>query len=702
MSVSLMTSRRFAPLFWCQFFAAFGDSFLKTALVFVILFEVSGANSTALIQLAGATLIAPFFFLSGLGGEFADRYDKSFVAQRIKLVEIGAALIGVAGFAVHSLTLLFLAVGLFGTLASLFGPVKYGILPDLLPREELPSGNALVEGGTFLAILIGTSLAGVAANGNSNPIHFAWLMIFTALASWGSSLLIPKVPAGAPELPINRNILESTGSLLKQVRADQRLWWGAVVASWFWLVGSLVLSLLPSLVAQQIGGTEGVVTLFLTIFSVAVAVGSGLAAWLAAGRIVLLPTLVGAVLIGLFALDLAWTASTMTPAAVPVDISAYLTSPYSLHVAIDLAGLAIAGGLFIVPVFTAVQVWAGADRRARVIAAVNVLNAAFMVVGQIVFAGLAKLGLDVPALFALIGAATLLVAVAIGFTMPASWLNDFLSIVFRAFFRLEVTGIENIAKAGRNAIIALNHVSFLDAPLAVSILPKRPVFAIDVGMSQRWWIQPFLKFVRTMALDPLKPFSLRAIINAVRAGNTLVIFPEGRITVSGSLMKVYDGTAMIADKADAVVVPVRIEGAQRSYLSYLKNGEIKRSLFPKVTISILPPVKLAVDPNLKGKARRNAAAAALQDVMIDAMVKNAMLDHTLFEGLAHAYRDRDTGKPIIEDPLGTKLTYSKLILGAQVLSRKLETGTEVGENVGLLLPNSAGVAVVFMARQTIG
>jgi acyl-[acyl-carrier-protein]-phospholipid O-acyltransferase/long-chain-fatty-acid--[acyl-carrier-protein] ligase len=168
------------------------------------------------------------------------------------------------------------------------------------------------------------------------------------------------------------------------------------------------------------------------------------------------------------------------------------------------------------------------------------------------------------------------------------------------------------------------------------------------------------------------------------------------------LMKVYDGAAMIADKADAVVVPVRIEGAQRSHLSYLRHGQIKRVWFPKVTISILPPVKLSIDTALKGKARRNAAGMMLQDVMIDAIVKTAMLDHTLFEGLAHAHRDRDTGKIIIEDPLGTKLTYRKLILGAQVLSRKLEAGTAIGENVGLLLPNSAGVAVVFMALQTVG
>src|SRR5208282_183672 len=157
----------------------------------------------------------------------------------------------------------------------------------------------------------------------------------------------------------------------------------------------------------------------------------------------------------------------------------------------------IAGGLFIVPTFTAVQAWAGADHRARVVAGVNVLNAAFMVVGALFQALLQKLGFGVPILFALIGVSNLAVAVAIGRTMPASWMSDFLSIVFRAFYRLEVKGLENVAKAGHNAIIALNHVSFLDPPIATSLLPKRPVFAIDVAMSQHWWIQPFLKFVRT-------------------------------------------------------------------------------------------------------------------------------------------------------------------------------------------------------------
>jgi acyl-[acyl-carrier-protein]-phospholipid O-acyltransferase / long-chain-fatty-acid--[acyl-carrier-protein] ligase len=702
MSTSLMTTRRFAPLFWCQFFSAFSDNFLKTALVFVILFQIGGADSDALITLAGATLIAPFFLLSGLGGELADRYDKAMVAQRLKLGEIVIAGLAVAGFAFHSLILLFVAVFLFGTIASLFGPIKYGILPDHLAREELPSGNALVEGGTFLAILIGTIVAGLAAKDGGDPIHFAWLMMVSALLCWVSSRFIPSTAEAAPNLVIHRNIFASTGELIGELRADPRLWWGAIVASWFWLVGALILSLLPPLVSHVIGGSEPVVTVFLTIFSVSVAIGSGLAAWLAAGRIVLLPTLVATVLLGVFGLDLGWTASAVVPAATPLTIAQFFASPYSWHIAIDLAGLAISGGLFIVPVFTAVQVWAGTDRRARVIAGVNVLNAAFMVVGAVILAVLQKFGFGTPLLFALIGGANLLVAVAIGQTMPTSWLNDLLSIIFRAFYRLEVKGLDNIAKAGPNAIIALNHVSFLDAPLAVSILPKRPVFAIDVAMSKHWWIQPFLKFVRTMALDPLKPFSVRDLINAVRSGNTLVIFPEGRITVTGSLMKVYDGAAMIADKSGAMVVPVRIDGPEATIFSRLKNSQVRRRLFPKITVTILDPVELKIDPEIKGRKRRQAAGAALYTVMSDLIFRTTSTDRTVVQALIDAAKAHGPKWLAVEDPVSGQLTYKRLLQATAILGRKLMPLAREGRPVGIMLPTSNGAVVTLFAVMSAG
>ena len=197
MSSSLLMTRRFAPLFWTQFFSAFSDNFLKNALVFLILFHIGGTDAEALITLAAAVFIAPYFFLSALGGELADRYDKAVVARRLKFCEIGIAFIAVIGFGLHSVPLLFVALFLFGVIAALFGPIKYGILPDHLARSELPAGNALVEGATFIAILLGTIVGGIAAKDGGDPAHFAFLMIVFSLLCWGASLFIPRTGQAA-------------------------------------------------------------------------------------------------------------------------------------------------------------------------------------------------------------------------------------------------------------------------------------------------------------------------------------------------------------------------------------------------------------------------------------------------------------------------------------------------------------------------
>src|ERR1700688_2808225 len=647
----LMSSRRFAPLFWAQFCSALNDNVLKNALVIILLYGAVAGHGDSLVTVAGAVFIFPFFILSGLGGELADKYVKSVVARRLKFAEIFAAAFAAAGFFLHSVPLLFIALGLFGVIAALFGPVKYAMLPDQLAVGGLATGNALVEGATFMAILIGTIAGGLFVSGSS---HMGWVstaVIALALLSWAFASRIPATAPSAADLTITSNPWTSTTGLLKSLYAEQRLWDGMIIVSWFWLVGAVVLSLLPALVKDVVGGSEGVVTLCLAIFAIGIAVGSLFAAQLSHVRPNLALVPIGAIIMGVVGLDLAWAIgqTTLGTDVSPMD---FATSFAGLRMLVDFAVFAFGGGLFVVPLFAAVQAWSAPSERARVIAAGNVLQAAFMVVGSIfgavwfVFGKWGKEGV-----------------------------RDFGALLFRALFRTEIRELENLPPAGTRMLIAPNHVSLIDGPLLHAILPIEASFAVDTGIAKAWWAKPFLKMIRHYTMDPTKPLAARDLIKLVAAGEPVVIFPEGRITVSGSLMKVYDGTAMIADKADAVVVPVRIEGAQRSHLSYLKKGEIKRAWFPKVTISILPPVKLPIDQTLKGKTRRNAAGAALQDVMIDAMVKNAMLDHTLFEALAHAYRDRDTGKPIIEDALGTKLTYRKLILGAQVLSRKLENNT---------------------------
>ena len=351
MSGSLLATRRFAPLFWCQFFSAFSDNFLKNALVFLILFKMGGSQGEALISLAAAIFIFPFFILSGLGGQMADRYDKSLVAQRLKFAEIGAAVLAVVGFAMQSVPVLFAALLLFGIISALFGPIKYGILPDHLKREELPAANALVEGATFIAILLGTIVGGIAMQDGGHPVILGAMIIVFSLMCWGSSLLIPRTGEAAPTLTVRANIFASTWALIRHLRSDYRLWWGGLTVSWFWLAGVVALSLLPPLVKNVLGGDELVVTACLAIFSVAIAVGSGLAAKILAGRLLLTPTYIGAVLIAVFAIDLGFTTWGQVPTAMMQDIGSVFATSAGIHVAIDLAGLAIAGGLFVVPVF---------------------------------------------------------------------------------------------------------------------------------------------------------------------------------------------------------------------------------------------------------------------------------------------------------------------------------------------------------------
>src|SRR5215216_5527005 len=691
----LLSSCRFAPLFWSQFCSALNDNVLKNALVIMLLYGVATEEGAPLVTLAGAVFIFPFFVLSALGGELADKYVKMTVARRLKFAEIFAACFAAAGFYMNSIPLLFVALALFGIIAALFGPVKYAVLPDQLSVSELATGNALVEGATFLAILIGTIAGAMFVAGAS---HMGWIclaVIGLSILSWAFAARIPVSQPSAPDLVITANPWTSTVRLLKTLYAEPRLWDGMVIVSWFWMVGAIVLSLLPALVKGGVGGTEGVVTVCLAVFAIGIAAGSLFAAQLSHVRPNLALVPIGAIVMGLVGLDLAWAIGSVVHGT-DVTTAAFITSFAGIRMLAGFFLFAVGGGLFVVPSFAAVQAWSAPSERARVIAAGNVLQAAFMVTGSLLVAGLQALGVPVAWIFFGLAIASFGSVWFVLNKWGREGVRDFGALLFRALFRVEVRGLENLPPAGTRMLIAPNHVSLVDGPLLHATLPIDASFAVDTGISKAWWAKPFLKLIKHYTMDPTKPLAARDLIKLVASGEPVVIFPEGRITVSGSLMKVYDGTAMIADKADAVVVPVRIEGAQRSHLSYLKNGEIKRAWFPKVTISILPPVKLPVDPALKGKIRRNAAGAALQDV------KNAMLDHTLFEALAHAHRDRDTGKPIIEDALGTRLTFRKLILGAQVLSRKLENGTTIGENVGVLLPNSAGVAVVFMSLQSIG
>jgi acyl-[acyl-carrier-protein]-phospholipid O-acyltransferase/long-chain-fatty-acid--[acyl-carrier-protein] ligase len=702
MTKPLIISRKFAPLFWTQFFAAFNDNFLKNTLVFLIMATLSVEQAASTVTLAGAIFMAPFLFLSALGGQLADKFDKADIAKGLKLAEIGAAFIAVIGLKFQSVPVIMSALFLFGVGSALFGPIKYGILPDHLDRKDLPKANAWIEGATFAAILGGTIVAGVSfASGSEHAYTLGAMLLGFAGISYVSSLFIPKTGRGDATAVIDKNVFRSSVRLLAELKADKRLFVTSLMVSWFWFAGSLIVSILPPLV-KLLGGAEKETTVFLTVFAVSIAIGSAVAAWFSAGRIVLLPAVVGSAVIGLVAIDLAFVIASL-PQLLPVSgISAFIAQPGVKHIAVDLFLMSFAGAFIAVPTFAALQAWAAPEKRGRAIGANNILNSAFITVGGVIVAGLQTVGADLSIIATILGVSSLVAAVLMFIKLPTSALYDAISIIFRAFHRVEIHGQENLEKAGETPIFALNHVSFLDAPLAMILTDKRPVFAVNSEIAKRWWLKPFLKTFNALPLDPTNPMATRTLIRCVEGGQPLVIFPEGRITITGSLMQVFDGAAMVADKTGSLIVPIKIEGLEKSPFSRLNVLQIKKRLFPKVIVKIMEPVQISIPAEIKGRKRRQHAGAALYKIMSNMVYETSGKDDTILEEVIAAAKEFGMKKVILEDPLNGTLTYGKVLTGARVLGNKFAKKFPNETNLGVLLPNMNGTAVTILGVMSAG
>jgi len=708
---SLMCSRRFAPLFWTQFFAAFNDNFVKTSLGFLILYIVANDMQESLIALSGAVFILPFFLFSATGGELADRFDKARLARLLKLAEIAPALIAAVALYYASIPLMFIALFLFGTGSALFGPIKYAVVPEQITQSDLPRANAWIEAATFIAILGGTILAAYAfGGGEGRRLVFPALIVIFSFLAWGSSLAMPYHGPANPHLKVDAHIIRATWRLMREISSDKRLLIVSLMVSWFWLVGAIMLAILTALTAQ-LGQYYPGFTYFLTVFAVGVGVGSGLAAWISAGRIVLLQAVIGTFICAAATIDFGFVLMHLQPVSAVATFAEFLVLPSVFHITIDLSLIAISGAFIVVPGFAALQAWAAPSKRARIIAANNILNSALMAAGMALMSLLQSnlmepMRLELYQITLGLGVLSLLVGLLMLIFLPTNPLRDFVSILFRAFFRLEIKGLENLKVAGDTPILAFNHVSFLDGLLAFAICDslhmRPPAFAIHYDQARRWWVRPFLKLMNAFPMDPTRPLAARSLIRAVSNGSPLVIFPEGRITVTGSLMKVYDGTAMVADRTGSMVVPIKIDGLERTPFSRLSGIQTKRKLFPKVRVTITQPVQLHLDPNLKSRARRQAAGNELYRIMSDLIFATSGKDGTLFEELSRAGKAYGLRHLAIEDPLRGAMNYGTMLTAIHVLARLFYKHGKGQKNIGLLLPNSNMAAISFYALQSAG
>ncbi len=701
--IELLGARRFLPLFLTQALGAFNDNLFKSAFVMLITYGVAIAfDPGALAAISGGMLIAPFFLFSATAGQLADRFERSRLLQILKAAELVAVLGAAAALLTGNLALSLTMLFVLGTQAAFASPVKYALLPQHLATAELVDGNALMEAGTFLSILLGTIGGGLALATAWGPAACCILLVSCAALGFAASLRVPTAPSPAPALHVSWNLIAATGGILRQAweRRDVRL--SILGASWFWLVGAVSLSQLPSFAKTTLGADSGVVILFLAAFSVGVGIGSTLCGRLMHGEVSARYVPLAALGMTLFSLDLGLASRAAVPSqAGLIGVLDFLSAGSGLRIFGDLLGLAVSGGFFIVPLYAIIQSRSEETSRARIIAANNVVNALFMAGAAAVTAGLIAAGLDTPALFLILAIANALVTIWICKLLPQDVLRMLARALFRLAFRVEVAGLENSAAAGERVIVVPNHVSFLDAPLIAAFLPGWPVFAIDPSQMRRWWVRPFLAAVDVFPVEPSRPMATKSLIKSIREGSRCVIFPEGRLNVTGgALMKVYDGPALIADKAEAMVLPVRLDGVEFTPFSRLA-GRVRRRWFPKVTITILPPRRLAISAESRGRARRRQAGAALYDIMSEMMARRPD-PPSLFAALLEARNAHGGRHRVFEDPETTPLTYNRAIAASYVLGRRLARGTSRGETVGLMVPNSVAAALAFLGLQATG
>ena len=412
--VSLLRTRRFGPLWVTQFLSAFNDNALKNALVLMLAYQpdmARGLPAGMLIPLAGALFILPFFFGSATAGELADSHDKSKIIRIIKLTEIVVMAVAAMAVLTGSTWVLLSLLFVMGIEATFFGPLKYAILPDLLGINELLLGNALVEAGTYFAILIGT-IAGMLIATRHGSGAVAWLIVLVAIGAWATSRAIPATQPAARDARVEWNFVGATWRLMAGARRERTRFRSILGISWFWLVGATYLSQFPTYVRNYLGAGEAVVTLLLTVFSVGVGIGSLLGSRILKGRISAGIAPWGALGIALFSIDL-WLASpthTVAANAALLTIRGFLAAPMHWRILVDLMVIAAAGGVFVLPLYALLQTAGDERRTARAIGANNVANAAAMVLSAIAVIVLLALGVSVPGLFLITGVATFPVA----------------------------------------------------------------------------------------------------------------------------------------------------------------------------------------------------------------------------------------------------------------------------------------------------
>jgi MFS family permease len=404
--VELLRARRFAPLFWTQFLGALNDNVFRFALIIFVTFtlaERSAMDPRTLVVMTGGVFIVPFFLFSALAGQLADKFEKSRLIRFIKTTEVLVMALGAVGFVLGSTYLLLTVLFLMGTQSAFFGPLKYSVLPQHLQTHELTGGNGLIQMGTYVAILGGSVLGGLLASlGQLAPQAIIVSIVGLALLGRFAAQSIPPAEPGAPLLALDYNPVTSTWALLAESKRDASVFVIIMLISMFWFVGATYLSIVPSYAKDTLNANAQAVTLLTAAFTIGIGIGSISCEFLSRGRIELGLVPYAALVISVASFDI-WVMGTPHPPALQLTVSSFLAEPAARRMFIDLVIIGAAGALYIVPLYAALQARAQDAHRARLLAALNVTNALFMVGSAMFTLLLFRVGVSVAGVFATVG-----------------------------------------------------------------------------------------------------------------------------------------------------------------------------------------------------------------------------------------------------------------------------------------------------------
>lgn len=577
---SLLTQKRFLPYFITQFLGAFNDNIFKNVLLLFVAFasvDTLPISSNLFINLAAGLFILPFFLFSALAGVLADKYEKSWFIRKVKLLEVVIMSLGAIGFIYESYGILLLLLFLMGTQSAFFGPVKYALLPQQLETKELVSGNALVETGTFLAILIGTLGAGIIASEESAKLVAAICIVSFAVLGYVSSCFIPKAPSNAPDLKVKWQPIKLTQATLAIAKKDHPTFQALMSISWFWFLGATYLTQFPNFTKLHLNGTESSVAFLLALFSVGIAIGSLACDKLSNHRIEIGIVPMGSLGISLFGLLMA----TSIPDSLPEfsSFQQFVTYSELWPLFAYLLLLGISGGIFIVPLYSLMQLRAKPDERAQVIAGLNIYNSLFMVGSAVMgIVCLSVLELSIPQLFILLALLNTFVMLYLFYQVPIYAFRFFTWVVTHTMYRVKHKNLHNLPEDG-GALIVCNHVSYMDALLLSAVCPRLIRFVMEEDYAK---LPPLRRFLKRAGVIPISSTNRRSIRNAfneveqaLHESHIVCIFPEGKLTSDGEVAEFMRGMELIIRRSPVPVIPMALKGLWGSYFSRYKGRACK-------------------------------------------------------------------------------------------------------------------------------